>query len=181
MLDDYGSETTWSLRRFGEVLYEGGPYTDGTDGELVSAEFCLEEGCYQFRIEDDYEDGICCDYGEGSWTILDPNSMVVGTGGQFTVAENLQFCADESLGLPLLDEKPLLAYPVPAHDILTVAWPANQGEVHVVDHVGRTVINTSVFSNQSTWDTSTWPQGAYLIDWKAPDGTRRLTRISVIH
>ena len=181
VLDDYGSETTWSLRRFGEVLYEGGPYTDGTDGELVSAEFCLEEGCYQFRIEDDYEDGICCDYGEGSWTIVDPNGMVVGTGGQFTVAENLQFCADESLGLTLLDEKPLLAYPVPAHDILTVAWPANQGEVHVVDHVGRTVMNTTVFSNQSTWDTSTWSEGAYLIDWKAPDGTRRLTRISVIH
>ena len=48
---------------------------------LVSAEFCLEEGCYQFRIEDDYEDGICCDYGEGSWTILDPNGMVVGHWG----------------------------------------------------------------------------------------------------
>lgn len=181
VLDDYGSETTWSLRRFGEVLYEGGPYADGTDGELVSVEFCLEEGCYQFRIEDDYEDGICCDYGEGSWTILDPNGMVVGTGGQFTIAENLQFCADESLGLTTLDELPLLAYPVPANDVLTIAWPADRGDVHVVDHVGRTVMNTSVSSNQSTWDTSTWSEGTYLVDWKAPDGTRRLTRISVIH
>ena len=181
VLDDYGSETTWSLRRFGEVLYEGGPYTDGTDGELVSAEFCLEEGCYQFRIEDDYEDGICCDYGEGSWTLLDPNGTVVGTGGQFTVAENLQFCADESLGLTALEEEPLLAYPVPANDILTVVWPANQGEVQVVDHVGRTVMNASVSSRQSTWDTANWSEGTYLIDWQGPDGTRRLTRISVIH
>ena len=107
--------------------------------------------------------------------------MVVGTGGQFTVADNLQFCADESLGLTTLDEQPLLAYPIPANDILTVVWPTDRGEVRVLDHVGRTVMNTSVSSNQSTWDTSTWSEGAYLVDWKAPDGTRRLTRISVIH
>ena len=84
------------IETFGEVLYEGGPYTDGTDGELVSAEFCLEEGCYQFGLRTTTK--ICCDYGEGSWTIVDPNGMAVGTGDT-TVAENLQFCADESLGL----------------------------------------------------------------------------------
>ena len=181
VLDDYGSETTWSLRRFGEVLYEGGPYADGTDGELIFAEFCLEEGCYQFRIEDDYEDGICCDYGEGSWTISDPNGMVVGSGGQFTVADNLQFCADESLGLTALDNKTMTAYPVPASDLLTVVWPANEGQVKVVDFVGRTVMNTSINAEQSTWNTSTWSEGAYLIEWKGPEGTRQLTRISVIH
>ena len=181
VLDDFGSETSWSLRRFGEVLYEGGPYTNGTAGTLISAEFCLEEGCYQFRIEDEYDDGICCDFGEGSWTLLDPNGVVVGTGGQFTVADNLQFCADESLGLTDQDVATVRAYPVPANDFLTVTWPASEGQVRVMDNVGRTVMNEAVFSPQSTWSTSTWSEGTYLIDWRGAEGTRKLTRISVIH
>ena len=181
VLDGFGSETTWSLRRLGQVLYEGGPYDDGTEGALVSAQFCLEEGCYQFRIEDEYDDGICCDYGEGSWTLFDPNGDVVGTGGQFTVAQNLQFCADESLGLTTLDVVPLSAYPVPANDFITISWPAHQGQARVMDNLGRTVKNTAVVSQESHWDTSTWSEGTYVIDWRGDDGTRQLTRISVVH
>lgn len=181
VLDEFGSETTWSVRRFGEVLYEGGPYSDGTTGEVVAAEFCLEEGCYQFRIEDEYEDGICCSFGEGSWTILDQNGVVVGTGGQFTVAENLPFCTDGSLGLNSANAQQMLAYPVPANDFLTVSCPSNEGQIRVLDNVGRTVTEATLTSQQTSLNTATWSEGTYLIEWRGRSGRRHIQRVSVIH
>lgn len=94
VLDDYGSETFWTLKRLGQTLYEGGPYQDGIDGEVVMVDFCLEEGCYIFQITDSYEDGICCDYGSGSWSISDPYGGAVGSGGAFGASQQIQFCVD---------------------------------------------------------------------------------------
>ena len=66
VLDDYGSETTWDLRRLGQVIYEGGPYEDDQDGQVVSVPLCLEDGCYILRVYDSWGDGMCCEYGEAA-------------------------------------------------------------------------------------------------------------------
>ncbi|MCB0778757.1 MAG: hypothetical protein KDC03_04300, partial [Flavobacteriales bacterium] len=71
-LDDYGTETTWEVtNNQGTVLASGGPYQDNADGTVVSATLCLANGCYDFTIYDDYGDGICCDYGNGSYQVVD--------------------------------------------------------------------------------------------------------------
>ena len=81
-LDDYGTETTWSFTNDeGLVLYEGGPYQDDLDGTLVSEDICLGDGCYTFTILDDYDDGICCNYGDGSYELLDNLGDEVTSGG----------------------------------------------------------------------------------------------------
>ena len=95
VLDDYGSETVWSLTTQGQTLYQGGPYEDGLNGEIITTNFCLQDGCYQFQISDSYQDGICCDYGEGSWMISNDVSEVVGIGGSFEAEEQLSFCTTE--------------------------------------------------------------------------------------
>ena len=179
VLDDYGSETSWTLKRLGQTLYEGGPYEDGTDGEVVTVDFCLEEGCYQFRISDSYEDGICCDYGEGSWTITDPNGTVVDTGGEFGASEQIQFCADETLGLEQLEGNALKAFPVPTSAEVTLVWPEAQGAVRILDLVGRTVVDTQVTGARATWDTSAWAEGTYVVEWRGAEGNVQVTRISV--
>ena len=153
VLDEFGSETAWTLKRLGQTLYEGGPYEDGTNGEVVTVDFCLEEGCYIFRITDSYEDGMCCDWGNGSWTITDPNGVVVDTGGEFGASEQIQFCADESLGLSDLDGQTLQAYPVPTSNDVTVAWPEASGEACVLDAMGRQILCESVRDTQTTWST----------------------------
>ena len=90
--DDYGSETTWEIKSGNNVLYAGGPYTDGNSNP-ISVDLCLADGCYDFVINDSYGDGICCDYGNGSFEITDDQGNVVVTGGSFgsTLTEN--FCA----------------------------------------------------------------------------------------
>ena len=180
VLDDYGSETAWTLKRLGQTLYEGGPYQDGTNGDVVNIEFCLEEGCYQFRITDSYEDGMCCEYGEGSWTITDPNGMVVDTGGAFGASEQIQFCADESLGLNDLQVQSVKAYPVPATNDVTLIWPEATGHACVLDAMGRQIHCETISVLQSTWNTSSWAEGTYMVQWRGESGRAVVTRISVV-
>jgi len=181
ILDDYGSETTWTLKRLGQTLYQGGPYQDGLDQTEVLVDFCLEEGCYIFRIEDSYEDGICCDYGEGSWTITDPNGEVVSTGGAFGASAQDQFCADETLGVNATEGEKLRAYPVPAHGQVTLIWPASQGTAKVRDMVGREVHSETVSAWSSTWDVHGWAEGAYIVEWVGAEATVHTTRFVVAH
>ena len=180
VLDDYGSETTWTLKKLGQVLYEGGPYTDGTDGEVISLEFCLEEGCYQFRIEDDYEDGICCGYGEGSWSISDPNGDIVGSGGEFTAFESVVFCADASLSIAPIEQHSLVVYPVPTSSIATAQLPGTRGELRVVDVVGRVMVKVATQDANATFDTSSWPEGTYFIEWFEDSGNRSVAKMLVV-
>ena len=180
VLDDYGSETAWTLKRLGQTLYEGGPYQDGTNGDVVSTNFCLEQGCYLFRIADSYGDGMCCDYGEGSWTITDPNGLVVGSGGEFISSEQIQFCADETLGQGELDKRQLKAFPIPASSEVHVIWPEASGQACVLDAMGRQIQCELIQSIQTTWNTQKWAEGTYIVQWCGESGQTSTTRISVV-
>lgn len=180
VLDDYGSETTWTVKRLGQTLYEGGPYQDGTNGQVVVEEFCLEEVCYQFRIADSYEDGMCCDFGEGSWTLTDPNGEVVGTGGAFGASQQIQFCPDETLAVNESEDMRLHAYPNPAQSELTLVWPESNGIARVMDVAGREVWRDLVNQPHSTWNTSGWAEGTYLVAWQGASGSQLVTRVSVV-
>lgn len=90
--DNYPAETTWELR-------------DANSNALLASAanalgdtVCVDTGiCLRFTIFDSYGDGICCAYGNGSYTVhYDGN--VVGTGGQFTTQESVHFgdCAPGS-------------------------------------------------------------------------------------
>ncbi len=96
VLDYYGSETSWELvDDFGEVIAAGGPYQDGQEGKVITEEFCLEDGCYSLFVDDTYGDGICCDYGSGSFAILDEDGNVLAdSDGYFGNYDVLDFCTD---------------------------------------------------------------------------------------
>ncbi len=54
---------------------------------------CLDGGVlYEFSIADQYSDGMCCAYGEGSYTIL-VNGVMLATGGDFGASASERFCA----------------------------------------------------------------------------------------
>ena len=93
-LDNYPGETTWEITEDGYVLFSGGPYTvqDGTIEEVCH----LQLGEYTFTIYDAWGDGICCDDGEGYYTLsLDGETFFEGSG-EFGDSESTTFFA----GLP---------------------------------------------------------------------------------
>ena len=92
-LDNYPEETTWEITDAGgSVVASGGPYGSQPDGSTVSSDWCLVDGCYDFTIFDSYGDGICCAYGNGSYSVTDGGGNVLASGGTFGSSETTNFC-----------------------------------------------------------------------------------------
>ena len=93
--DMYGSETTWSIGD-GSVSYmTGGPYSDlstqGVMSQTPSTGVIPPNTCVTFKIEDFYGDGICCSYGNGSYTVTDGLGNMIVQGGDFGSKEEIKF------------------------------------------------------------------------------------------
>jgi len=104
--DDYAAETSWTLTNDGNgnQVASGSGYSDFT---TYNIDVCLNAGCYTFTILDSYGDGICCGYGQGSYTVsLDGNQ--IGSGGQFGSSETVSFCT--SSGPPCYDSELDVSY-----------------------------------------------------------------------
>ncbi len=91
-LDDYPEETSWYIKNAeGTTILSGGPYSDYPGGSTVTTEICIPDGCYDFTMDDLYVDGMCCAYGEGSYTLTN-DSQVLATGGDFGDFETTNIC-----------------------------------------------------------------------------------------
>ncbi|PCJ82378.1 MAG: hypothetical protein COA49_02485 [Bacteroidetes bacterium] len=182
-LDDYGSETSWEIKQLGTVIYFGGPYSDGTDGESIIVDLCLEDGCYIFTINDEYGDGICCEYGNGTWSILDGEGDVISSSdGQFGDSETDQFCTNEASIEGVEHELTGLIYPNPVNDLLTIVFPKLEGHVFISDITGRTMVNQSFDRESKTGiDVSDWSEGLYIVSWIGKNNEIYTTRITVSH
>ncbi len=95
--DDYPEETTWKLKDLstGQIVISGGGYTADDIGETIYEDVCLEDGCYRLIVKDSYGDGMCCDYGYGSFSILDEEGdTFYESDGNFGRREKVKFCID---------------------------------------------------------------------------------------
>jgi len=90
--DNYPEETSWTLKNAnGTTVASGGTYASQADGSTLNISLCLADGCYDFTINDVYGDGICCSYGNGSYTVSGP-SGTLASGGSFTSSQTTNFC-----------------------------------------------------------------------------------------
>lgn len=89
--DNYPNETSWELKDGqGTILASG----MNAMGGIV----CVSDtACLDFTITDAYGDGICCNFGNGSYTVT-YGGNVVATGGNFQFSETtfFGFCAPGS-------------------------------------------------------------------------------------
>ena len=85
--DAWGYETAIQLTGFNGQLYLD--VSDFSDNTLSNFNVCVpNSGVYSFTITDEYGDGICCDYGEGYYTITSCGE-VVASGGSFGESETI--------------------------------------------------------------------------------------------
>lgn len=93
--DDFASETSWQLTDLdGTLIDSDGGFGSADDFTTNVEDFCLDPGCYEFTIFDSFGDGICCDYGDGSYSLTDSDGNVLGSGGAFGSEETTFFCTD---------------------------------------------------------------------------------------
>jgi len=90
--DNYPEETSWVLTNSaGATVGSGGTYDSQADGSTITINGCLGNDCYDFTISDVYGDGICCSYGNGSYSVVAGGSTVA-SGGSFGANETTNFC-----------------------------------------------------------------------------------------
>ncbi|MCB9285133.1 MAG: T9SS type A sorting domain-containing protein [Lewinellaceae bacterium] len=94
VLDNYPSETTWTVTKDGLTYALGGPYS--SPGSTVIETFCLNDDCYDFTIFDAYGDGICCSFGSGSYSLEDAAGNILASGGAFGLSETTNFCLNNN-------------------------------------------------------------------------------------
>ncbi|GAB3516550.1 endonuclease [Photobacterium alginatilyticum] len=91
--DQYASETSWVLNNSsGSALYSGSGYDNSTTN---TKDMCLTDGDYTFIISDSYGDGICCNVGNGSFT-LEADGKVLASGGEFQSSQSFNFTIGDS-------------------------------------------------------------------------------------
>ncbi|CAA6810555.1 MAG: Unknown protein, partial [uncultured Aureispira sp.] len=88
---------SWTLKNSaGQTVESGSGYADG-DASITET-FCLADGCYDFTINDSYGDGICCSYGNGSYSLVDASGTSLISGAAFTSTETQQACLGSTGG-----------------------------------------------------------------------------------
>lgn len=90
--DNYPEETSWNItNNSGEIVASLNYSTSNNDGASVTETLCLPSDCYTFTINDLYGDGMCCTYGNGSYTLTNKDGTIK-SGGSFGTTEATEFC-----------------------------------------------------------------------------------------
>ncbi len=87
--DNYSGETSWDLLDAGGNSVASMAYAAGMTSD--SQEWCLPNGNYTFVMMDSYGDGMCCNYGTGSYSVTTAGGTVLASGGSFGSQESTAF------------------------------------------------------------------------------------------
>jgi hypothetical protein len=81
---DYPEETGWTLRdSTGTLISSQSTGSFNTQGGIVTETSSVAPGIYIFEMTDTFGDGICCEFGSGSFSIAVNGETVISNNGQF--------------------------------------------------------------------------------------------------
>ena len=176
MQDKYGTQITWELIASDySVLASGGPYenlkgSSATELHEIKVEIPAGE-CVKFVIRDSKKNGICCQYGEGYYRILDEKGNVALDGdGAFgeEASHVVSIVKVEDEGIDGEEElTSFRIYPNPVNDMLYIVTEVEVEEVVVYDVYGRQ--QSTVNRQQSIVDVSKLNSGIYFVRIKTVD------------
>lgn len=173
--DNYGSEITWTFSSGSTVLYSGGPYTDGNT-TAINQVFTVDPNvCYTFTIEDDFGDGICCNWGPGSYTLRTDDDTVIFTGGQFSDSETTEI-STIALGVDeYFISGNIYLYPNPASNQFQIKISnSNQlpDNYEIYNMLGQTIARKQIATDADlAINSSALSNGMYFIRISKDDGS----------
>ncbi len=164
----------------------GSPADPGAYGDNQTISELIElpgPGCYNFRILDDYGDGLCCQYGYGYFYLHDEEGNIIFTGGEFAIEKNDPFSfGDLSTSVEsVLEIEGLQIYPNPVMAGHPLYYELNAPEITSLtvalfsaDQRIRSVISTEANQNglfTGNIDTSGLSPGIYFLKFSSPAGS----------
>lgn len=95
--DDYAEETSWVLSdATTSIVYSEGILANNQDNMQYREEICVPvDACFDLVVSDSYGDGMCCQFGEGSFLVLNANNeLLIFNDGDFGSDAIESFCQD---------------------------------------------------------------------------------------
>ena len=141
---------TW--KNAGGTTVASGTYsTANADGSTVTETLCIPDGCYDFVITDVYGDGICCSYGNGSYTVTS-NGTTFASGGTFGASQSTNFCVGTSSIISNVStttetqmEIPFSIYPNPVKGtVLNVQIGKDLEDYRIINIMGQVVLKGQI-------------------------------------
>ena len=171
--DNYGSETSWELvNSENEIIKQGSNYGNNI---LIKTEICAPTECFNFKIYDKGDDGLCCEYGDGYYQLINQaiNDTII-FGKQFEDKDSTFFCLSKFITPSKPSEilKSFTVYPNPGKDDFKifaldtggqrVFIPDEVIELRVCDITGRTVLERIYENKDISFNLSYCEQGLYF-------------------
>lgn len=201
--DAYGYETYWEIRDLDGIVYASGgnlevgienggwPYINSLTGEgayygaahIVQTITLPHDGCYELVMVDDYGDGICCEYGQGSYKISDEFGQILVEGGRFSDYATHPFSiagTTTNITDGFADKSDINVYPNPTSDYLSIESPPLVTEVQIVNTIGQVVAAHSLSKPNTQLDISELNAGIYFLNFYTKNSILQTLRLSIL-
>ncbi|KAF2520083.1 T9SS type A sorting domain-containing protein [Flavobacterium salilacus subsp. salilacus] len=176
MTDGFGDETVWALLDSNDEpivsnINLNDPFNSEFYGnnQLYTQTINVENNqCYSFAILDFEGDGICCEYGNGYYTVTTPNGDIIAQGGDFTDSETTPFGINTILSdnTPVNSAKTIKLYPNPANSVINIAVSESASlpeSYSIYNSLGQLVGNGIITSANTNVNISNYADGMYFI------------------
>lgn len=172
--DQYATETSWFLYDDnGTTVASGGPYAAAQSSTTQTYPISVpNSGCYKFEMKDAYGDGMCCQYGNGSFTLRDASNNTLYSGGTYTASTAKAVERTGTVGTTntALNAN-LNVFPNPTNGMVNVEFEvetAGEGFIRVSNALGQvvsaTALGTVTGKQISSLDMSNMPKGLYFVN-----------------
>ena len=89
--DSYAEETSWQFGPVGNPTQYTSPNYNAPSNDNNTFTYAFDvviNECYTFTIFDDFSDGICCEYGNGSYELRTDDNTLIRSGAKFGAEES---------------------------------------------------------------------------------------------
>ena len=149
--DNYPEETSWEIRDSNnQFATSGNNYGGRAPGSTINISKTLNDGCYTLIVRDSYGDGMCCSYGNGSYTLTNStNNTIIASGGSFGSSQSTSFCITNgklsvngvSQTNDSIENSSLITiYPNPAKEYVMIGSSIKEQSFDILNTLGQRVL-----------------------------------------
>lgn len=185
--DQFGEQTTWDIiNSVGETMASGGPLQHlpgqgATQVNLIELDSIPTDDCYLFRIFDNNNNGICCNYGNGYYYLKDAfnNKLFQGDGEFGSMAVHSFMISKKPDAVIDNVTSSLNIYPNPANNMIYVLG-ADVELVEIYNSLGQRVLAVEGSTHTTSVDVASFENGVYVVRVISNDGITT-KKVSIAH
>jgi hypothetical protein len=173
IFDNYPQETRWEITNSSLAIVASGGTYSGQAGLTLNVPISLGAGTYTLTVFDSANDGMCCGYGSGSYSLKNASNVVLASGAAFTSSQATQFTLTNTCTSNSLPTVSLSGSPTAITGSGTVSLSASasdiDGTISKVEFYRNNVLIGNDLSSPYTFSYSETAVGTYSYTAKATD------------